>query len=384
MHAPSHIQQQRDAQSTIDAATVITITPSVPRTGIDAVLALPQPPAVDVETETGSVVYASNGTAQITMPASNPSDITVTRTVTCSVGTPSTVTLQLSSGPQYPMANASGALYRATIAAVDLTANVMLSVIATCGVTLTERIVGYVVLYDPSGVISDARTGQPVEGATVKLYQVPGWLPKTSPDDDRPNTCESNLSRPTGAPWSQPAPTDLGIIVDDDITPTTPDLPFQYTTVAGYYGWDVPEGCWYVTVEAEGYESLVSPMVGIPPAVTDLDLALTPLDAVCIPLTDVGILGPLEVTSTLYINTLYTFQAVITPTDGTEPITYTWSPEPQTGQGTDIAAYRWSTPDTYTVTLTVENCGGPVTVARAFVVEHKEFFMVYLPLVLRN
>jgi len=33
-----------------------------------------------------------------------------------------------------------------------------------------------------------------------------------------------------------------------------------------------------VTVEAEGYEPLTSPVVGVPPEVTDLDLALTPID----------------------------------------------------------------------------------------------------------
>jgi hypothetical protein len=38
----------------------------------------------------------------------------------------------------------------------------------------------------------------------------------------------------------------------------------------------VAKGCWYVVVRAEGYESRVSPVVGVPPEVTDLDLALTP------------------------------------------------------------------------------------------------------------
>lgn len=213
---------------------------------------------------------------------------------------------------------------------------------------------------------------------------VPGWEPKTGPDDDRPNTCESNLSKPASTPWSQPAPTDLGIIANADVTPITPKLPYQHTTIAGYYGWDVSEGCWFVTVEAEGYEPLTSPVVGVPPEVTDLDLQLTPLDAPCTPLTDVGIRGPRDVTSTLYIGTSYTFQAVITPTDATRPITYTWSPAPQTGQGTATATYRWSTPETYTVTLTAENCGGVVEATREFTIKAQDMFTVYLPLVLRN
>ncbi len=382
---PTHqlAPQYYNAKPTIATANVVTITPGVPRTGIDAVLALPQPPAVEAETDTGSVAYNPDGTAQITMPAPNRSDITVTRAVTCPTGALSAVTLTLSTGPQYAMANISGNLYRATIPAAALTGNATLNVVAVCSEGTSSTTVGYITLYDPSGIVSDKQTGQPVEGATVTLYNVPGWLPKTGPDDDRPNTCESNLSKPADAPWRQPAPTDLGIIANADVTPTTPKLPYQHTTADGYYGWDVSAGCWYVTVEAEGYAPLTSPVVGVPPEVTDLDLELTPLGA-CTPLTDVGILGPLNVTSTLYIGASYTFEAVITPTHATTPITYTWSPAPQTGQGTATAIYRWSIPDTYTITLKAENCGGPVTVTREFVIEDKDLFTIYLPLVLRN
>jgi hypothetical protein len=34
------------------------------------------------------------------------------------------------------------------------------------------------------------------------------------------------------------------------------------------------EGCWFVVVEAAGYARTISPVVGVPPAVTDLNLAL--------------------------------------------------------------------------------------------------------------
>lgn len=268
--------QYYDAKPTIATATVITITPGIPRTSIDAILALPQPPAAGVETGSGSVVFNPDGTAQITMPAPTPSDITITRAVTCTAGTPTTVTLLLSTGPQFPMAHVSGADYQATIPAAALTANATLSVRATCGVTTTETVVGYITLYDPSGIVSDVRNSQPIAGATVTLYQVPGWEPKTGPTDNRPNTCESNLSKPAGTPWSQPAPTELGIVVNPEVTVTAPQIPYQQTTAAGAYGWDVPQGCWYVTVTAGGYEPFTSPVVGVPPAVVDLDLALTP------------------------------------------------------------------------------------------------------------
>ncbi len=104
----------------------------------------------------------------------------------------------------------------------------------------------------------------------------------------------------------------------------------------------------------------------------------------CVPLTDVAIAGPRETTSTLYIDNLYTFDAVVTPTDATKPITYTWMPAPTTGQGTDSVTYRWSVPDMYTITLTAENCSGLLTVTRAVTIEEKDRLLIYLPLVLRN
>ncbi|MCB0005767.1 MAG: hypothetical protein KDE04_04915, partial [Anaerolineales bacterium] len=43
-----------------------------------------------------------------------------------------------------------------------------------------------------------------------------------------------------------------------------------------YYGWDVATGCWFVVVEAPGYATLTSPVVGVPPEVVDLNLSLVP------------------------------------------------------------------------------------------------------------
>jgi hypothetical protein len=131
-------------------------------------------------------------------------------------------------------------------------------------------------LYDPNGFITDAQTGQPVKDAMVTLYRVPSWEPRTDPDDDRSNTCESNYSKPAGTPWNQSAPTDLGAIANQDLVAFEPSISYQKTTTDGYYGWDVSKGCWYVTVEAEGYEPLTSPVVGVPPEVTDLNLSLMP------------------------------------------------------------------------------------------------------------
>jgi len=86
--------------------------------------------------------------------------------------------------------------------------------------------------------------------------------------------------------------------------------------------------------------------------------------AFCVPLTETGIAGPTEG----YTGNPYVFTAVITPSDAITPITYTWSPAPDSGQGTDSASYEWSTPGIYTITLIVENCGGPVSDTHAIVI----------------
>ena len=101
--------------------------------------------------------------------------------------------------------------------------------------------------------------------------------------------------------------------------------------------------------------------------------------------TGVAIEGPVGVTGTLYVDTLYTFNAIITPTDATQFITYTWAPTPTNGQNHTTATYQWSEPDTYTITLTAENCGGSAEAApRVVIVYEQRWHFIYLPLVLRN
>ncbi|MBI5565884.1 MAG: S8 family serine peptidase [Chloroflexi bacterium] len=57
------------------------------------------------------------------------------------------------------------------------------------------------------------------------------------------------------------------------------------------------------------------------------------------------------------VNTPYLYTATIDPPNATLPITYTWSPEPDSGQGTSNATYTWLTPGESIVFVGVENCG---------------------------
>ena len=77
----------------------------------------------------------------------------------------------------------------------------------------------------------------------------------------------------------------------------------------------------------------------------------------------------------------YTFEATASPPAATPPFTYTWSPMPDGGQGTDAVTYSWTTPGTKTITVTVENAAGAATGTHNIVIAgHK----VYLPLLLKN
>jgi hypothetical protein len=129
-------------------------------------------------------------------------------------------------------------------------------------------------LYDPSGIIRDASTLQPIIGATVTLQRVPGALPDT-PALTR--DCRTIDTRPGGV-WSGTA--GGGIFEQPGFVPAqiSPNVNPQITGVDGRYGWNVVTGCWYVVVDAPGYASKISPLVGVPPEVTDLDLTLTALD----------------------------------------------------------------------------------------------------------
>jgi uncharacterized repeat protein (TIGR01451 family) len=76
-----------------------------------------------------------------------------------------------------------------------------------------------------------------------------------------------------------------------------------------------------------------------------------------IPLSEVIINGP----TTGTLNTPYIFTATISPSGATPPITYTWSPLPDSGQGTAIVTYTWPTTGIKTIIVTATNTSGVAT-----------------------
>ncbi len=139
-------------------------------------------------------------------------------------------------------------------------------------------------LYDPSGIISDAMTGLPVSGATVTLYRQIPALPDTPTLTRQCRTIDTR----GGSTWTGTA-LDTGVFEQPGFVPAqmSPDVNPQITGADGRYGWNVVTGCWYVKVSAPGYASRISALVGVPPEVTDLDLALQQVVAGVVALTEV-------------------------------------------------------------------------------------------------
>jgi uncharacterized repeat protein (TIGR01451 family) len=80
----------------------------------------------------------------------------------------------------------------------------------------------------------------------------------------------------------------------------------------------------------------------------------TILPAGCdVAIADVTISGD----STGVVGNIYAFNTAVTPPDATIPITYTWTPEPDTGQGFPNAAYSFDQAGEFIIGVQAENCG---------------------------
>ena len=285
--------------ATEGSATPVVVTSGTPTPNINATLEtgfVPEPPKVGpITTATGtSTIDPRTGETQITMQNSAKSDITLSVPITCPDGTslnvPS-VRLVLNGVTQFTSLS-SASPFSFTIPQAQV-ANGTLTTAYTCSGNPATVTIGKIQLFDPSGFVTDAVTDQKIIGATVYLYEVPTWTPWTNADVAKTATqCETITTR--GAGWDQPAPTQLGVLADPESGRQDPEGSMQLTNSNGRYGWDVAQGCWYVVVSKAGYETKVSPVVGVPPEVTDLDIELTPLPDTTAP-AKVGTLKALPV-----------------------------------------------------------------------------------------
>jgi hypothetical protein len=269
-------------------ATPIVLN-GTPVANVNFDLVHPTPPPVHVITN-GNVSYNPNGNFGVVLHRNEISDVTLVTTtdcITCPNGMTPTNPRMVVRYPGDPTNQLTLPLIwdpatntyhvNLTVAMINSLLGPNHSVIEIylvweCGNETIVKFVGRIEIIDPSGFITDIRTSQPISGATVTLYQVPEWSAKTSSADVDEDTCESNASR-NGA-WSQAAPQEQGVEADPSMSLMSPTASTQVTGPDGYYGWNVGPGCWYVVVSAPGYASRVSPVVGVPSAVTDLDIQL--------------------------------------------------------------------------------------------------------------
>lgn len=276
---PAGIYYNSATAAARQAGTAVAVLPA---STVAPVEVLPFTVAEDVviDTESGSVIDdPTTGDPTITMPLGRRTDLTVTSTIICPIGSPTQV-IARHNGFEYTMSpvELGSDVYTVTIPSNRVGSGpVTISVACTEQANRIENQVADVRLFDPSGRIFDAATGLPVEGATVTLYRVPG----AEPEQD----CTITSARPepvedSGEPWSglpdhQPSVSDERLVPNFEPVEIDPPQNPQRTNDEGRYGWYVVEGCWYIQVEAPGYEPRVSPLVGVPPEVTDLDLGLT-------------------------------------------------------------------------------------------------------------
>ena len=104
---------------------------------------------------------------------------------------------------------------------------------------------------DPSGYVYDIETNERLAGVTTTVY----WIPFEEKDED-----------------TMPAETEFGTLWDasewDQVNPIITDS-------EGRYAWDVPEGWWRVKYEKEGYATVWSDWMTVPPVQTDVNIGMT-------------------------------------------------------------------------------------------------------------
>lgn len=267
-------------QATADAVDADGNPVPARATGPAARIVVP-PPDITSSTSSSSTTGtpatdAATGLPAVRMRAGGRSDLTLTSAVTCPGGSAPTSVDLSHNGGTYPMTEGPAGTWVGTIPASGVGEGPV-DIVAVCDSVVIPNTVLLIVLYDPSGIVSDAVTGAPVSGATILLYKVPFALPDSG---GATGDCRTVDTRP-GSDWSGVAAPALssGVLADTTLTPAeiSPLINPQITGADGRYGWDVAIGCWFVKAEAPGYLPRISALVGVPPEVTDLDLALAPV-----------------------------------------------------------------------------------------------------------
>lgn len=139
-----------------------------------------------------------------------------------------------------------------------------------------------------------------------------------------------------------------------DITPTNATIPLSYTwTPAPDSGQGTATARY--TFGTTGRKTITVVASGAAGGVFTDTLEVTIRQATPdIPVANVFITGP----TSGQVNQQLSFTANIAPSNATRPITYTWSPQPTSGQGGSTARYTFPTAGTQTISVTVVGSAG--------------------------
>jgi hypothetical protein len=176
--------------------------------------------------------------------------MTVDFAVTCASGASPTEVNLLVGTQSLPMRLKPTGGYSATLTTFPVAGDYPIEVEWRCDGVIQNAKIGqlYVPATTATGLITG--NGQPLHGATVTLYKMPG--------SGRQTTC--------------PATPSNGVQVDPQLTIINPPFNPQITGADGRYAWTVPAGCWYITAQAQGYEAKTSRPVSVDAISLDLEL----------------------------------------------------------------------------------------------------------------
>ena len=104
------------------------------------------------------------------------------------------------------------------------------------------------VILDPSGYVYEAVMSNRLEGVVATVYH------KEQKEDMYGDTQEEVVK------WNAEAYSQKNPLITD---------------AAGFYSWDVPQGMWQVKYEKEGYETIYSEWLPVPPPQLDVNIAMT-------------------------------------------------------------------------------------------------------------
>ncbi|MDM8531707.1 putative Ig domain-containing protein [Anaerolineales bacterium HSG25] len=230
-----------------DSATPIEVESGQAVSGINMNLPLVTEPLSSVSGNVGQ--SSSQSDSAMISGGWAESYMTVDFEVTCDSGTAATnVQLLIDDSETLNMSSQSGNSRAYTVTMTDFPASgtYAMDVQWLCDGVVQKHNVGQ--LYVPTDSVSGQITGQgePIEGATVTLYEIPNPTGRVGETRQTTN-CSS-------------AKTSNGVAVDPQKIAIGPAFNPQTTGPDGRYVWDVPSGCWYIVVQTDDYDNKTSPI----------------------------------------------------------------------------------------------------------------------------